>query len=232
MKATIYNGLYSPNVTLSDVSVSCQSGNCTWPVYSSLAICASTADVSASLKSSCSTLDPKQCNYSLPSGGSLAGKDDIMSISTTDNTAFTSLAFAKTNPVIDFYTFLISNKTSQPLLLESALHLCVQSYNTSVINGKTHTRELAFWTHLNITQDYVVEVPNDPAKYVMGYYSFKTMTAFLKNILQGRYEINGDTPIYGSDAIEVLVDTLLAEPYDEAAMMNFLNGLATSMTNT
>ena len=86
----------------------------------------------------------------------------------------------KTNPVIDFFTFLISNKTSQPLLLESALHLCVQSYNTSVINGKTETRELAFWTHLNITQDYVVEVPNDPAKYVMGYYSFRTMTAFLK----------------------------------------------------
>lgn len=149
MKASIYNGLYNPNVTLSDVSASCQSGNCTWPLYSSLAICASTADVSASLKSSCSTLDPKQCNYSLPSGGSLAGKDDFMSISTTDNTTFTSLAFADTKPMIDFFTFLISNKTSDPILLESALHLCVQSYNTSVTNGKTETRELNVWTHLN-----------------------------------------------------------------------------------
>ena len=155
-----------------------------------------------------------------------------MSISTTDNTAFTSLAFAKTNPVTDFFTFFISNKTSQPLLLESALHLCVQNYNTSVINGKTETRELSVWTHLNTTQDYVVEVPNDPAKYVMNYYSFNTITAFLKNILQGRYKVNDGTPIYGSDAIEVLVDTLLMEPYNEAAMLNFLNGLATSMTNT
>ena len=40
MKASIYKGLHSPNVTLSDVSASCNSGNCTWPTYSSLTICA------------------------------------------------------------------------------------------------------------------------------------------------------------------------------------------------
>lgn len=83
-----------------------------------------------------------------------------------------------------------------------------------------------------MSQDYVVQVPNDPARYVMGYYSFNTLNAFLKNIFQGRYQIKGDNPIYGSDAIEVLVDTLLVEPYDEAAMLLFLQGLATSMTNT
>ena len=232
MKASIYYGLYSPNATLSDVSASCNSGNCTWPMYSSLAICASTADVTTSLRTSCSTLNSTQCNYSLPSGGSLAGKNDFMSISTTDDVGFTSIAFPNTSPVIDFFTFLISNKTSQPLLLESTLHLCAQRYKTSVINGKTETKELASWTSLNTTQDYVVEVPNDPAEYVMSYYSFNTMNAFLRNILQGRYEINGDIPIYSSDAIEILVDTLLVEPYDEAAMVNFLSGLATSMTNT
>ena len=232
MKASIYNGLYSPNVTLSDVPASCNSGNCTWPAYSSLAICSSTTDVSSSLRSSCSPLDPKQCNYSLPSGGSLAGKNDFMSISTTDNLAFTSLAFGNTQPLIDFFTFVISNKTSEPLLLESVLNVCVQSYNTSVINGKTITNKLQTWTDLNTTQDYVVIVPNDTAKYVMNYYSFNTMNAFLKNIFRGRYEKDVDTPIYGSDVIEVLVDTLLVEPYDEAAMIIFLNGLATSMTNT
>lgn len=155
-----------------------------------------------------------------------------MSISTTDSLAFTSLAFENTEPLIDFFTFLMSNKTSEPLLLESVLTLCVQGYNTSVINGKTITKELHIWTDLNTTQDYVVIVPNDTATYVMNYYSFNTMNAFLENIFRGRYEKQGDTPIYGSDAIEVLVDTLLVEPYDEAAMTNFLNGLATSMTNT
>ena len=211
MKASIYYGLYSPNGTLPDVSAPCNSGNCTWPVYTSLAICASTADVTTSLRTSCSTLDSTQCDYSLPSGGSLAGKNNFMSISTTDDVGFISIAFPNTSPVIDFFAFLISNKTSQPLLLESSLHLCAQSYNTSVINGKTEKKELASWTNLNTTQDYVVEVPDDPTEYVMGYYSFNTMNAFLRSILQGRYEIDGDIPIYGSDAIEILVDTLLVE---------------------
>ena len=155
-----------------------------------------------------------------------------MSISVADDAAFTSLAFANTNAVIDFYTFLISNKTSQPLLLESALHLCVQSYNTSVVNGRTETKELTSWTTPNITDKYEVEVPNDPARYVMGLNSFNTMNDFLEGILRGRYKIVGDVAVYESDAIEVLVESLLVEPYDEAAMMSFLNGLATSMTNT
>lgn len=232
MKASVYNGLYNPNATLSDISASCNSGNCTWPLYSSLAICASTADVSTSLKSSCSTPESNNCNYSLPSGGSLAGNEDFMSIITTDDNTSTSIAFIYTTPIIDFFTFFISNRTAQPLLLESALHLCVQQYNTSVVNGKTQTKEQMSWKQLNMSQDYVVQVPNDPARYVMGYYSFNTLNAFLKNIFQGRYQIKGDNPIYGSDAIEVLVDTLLVEPYDEAAMLLFLQGLATSMTNT
>ena len=231
MKASIYNGIYNSKATLSDVSASCESGNCTWPAYSSLAICASTVDVTAFLQSSCSTLDAKQCDYSLPSGGSLAGKNDFLSLLATDENTSSSIAFAQTDPVIDFYTFLISNKTSKPILLESALHLCVQSYNTSVTSGKTETKELTSWSSLNSTEDYVLEVPDDDTQYMMSRYSFNTMNAFLRSILQGRYEIVNDIPIYGSDVIEVLVDTLLVEPYDIAAMVDFLNGLATSMTN-
>ncbi len=230
MKASIYNGLYDPNSTLSDISASCLSGSCTWPLYSSLAICASTAGVSKSLNSSCSASN--QCNYSLLNGGSLAGSDDTMSILTTNEEDITSVAFARTTPVIDFFTLLISNRTSKPLLLESALHLCVQQYDTSVVNGKTETQERTRWTSLNMTQDYMIEVPGDPARYVMNYYSFKTMHEFLEKMFQGRYEVIDDSPNYGSDVIEVLVDALLVEPYDEAAMEIFLRGLAMSMTNT
>ncbi len=37
--------------------------------------------------------------------------------------------------------------------------------------------------------------------------------------------------VSGMDAIEVLVDSLLQEPYDQVAMAIFLNGFATSITN-
>ena len=232
IKAGIYKGLYSPNATLSDVQASCQSGNCTWPAYSSLAICASTADVSTSMKSSCSASDTKHCNYSLPSGAILAGDNEFISILSTDNETATSIAFQQTNPLADFFTFLISNKTSEPLLLESALHLCVQNYDTRVVNGKTQTKELNEpWTDLNTTISYEVIVPDDPAHYLMGKLSFETIQAFLKHIFQGQYNITNNNPIYGSDAIEVFVETLLVAPYDLAAMINFLTGFATCMTN-
>ena len=108
----------------------------------------------------------------------------------------------------------------------------MQSYNTSVISGKTETKELTSWSNLNSTLDYVVKVPDDDTQYVMSRYSVITMNDFLRNIMQGRYTVINGNPIYESDAIEVLVDTLLVEPYDLAAMVKFLNGLATSMTNT
>ena len=231
MKASIYNGLYNPMIALSDVSASCNSGNCSWPQYNSLAICALTSDVTSSLRSSCSNSTPSVCNYSLPNGPSLASKNEHMSLLTTDD-ASPSVAFAQINSVTDFFTFLISNKTGQPILLESVLQLCVQTYNTTVINGRTETKELGSSSNLNSTLDYTLYAPDDDTTYVVSRYSFNTMNTYLKTIFQGRYAINDGLPTYGSDAIEVLVDSLLAEPYDLAAMIDFLNGMATSMTNT
>ena len=232
MKASVYNGLYNPTISLSDVSASCGSGNCSWPRYNSLAICALTSDVTLSLRSSCPTSDPSSCDYSLPGGASLATKNEHMSLLTTDDESSTSVAFAQMDPVLDFFTFLISNKTGQPILLESVLQLCVQTYNTTVINGKTETKELESSSNLNSSLDYRLNLPDDDTVYLVSRYSFNTMNAFLRTIFRGHYTINDGLPTYGSDAIEVLVDTLLAEPYDEAAMVPFLNGLATSMTNT
>lgn len=233
MKGSVFNGLYNPSTTLSDITVSCGSGNCTFPVHYSLAICAWTADVTPLLQKSCSQSDQTQCNYTLPSGDSLAGPNDIMSILTTSSPSPKSIAFANSSPIIDFYTFVISNQTSQPLLLESAFHLCVQRYNTTVTNGKTLTRQLgSSLTNLSYTNPYNVSVPKDPGTdYTMGYYSFSGMTDFLATVFRGRYTVIDDKPTYGSDAIEVFVDALLVPPYDLPAMQTILAGVATSMTN-
>ena len=154
-----------------------------------------------------------------------------MSILPTSDDNSDSIAFAQTDPLINFYTFLISNQTSKPLLLESALHLCVQSYNTTVTNGATRTELLSSWKNINSTLDYVLEVPDDDRSYVMSRYSFNTMHAFLAKVLLGRYKIIDSNPYYETDVVEILVNTLFIAPYDIAAMSIFLNGLATSMTN-
>lgn len=233
IKGSVFNGLYNPNTTLSDVTASCKTGNCTLPVHYSLAICASTADVTPILQKSCSQPDQAKCNYTLPSGDSLAGPNDIVSILTTSSPSPNSIAFANSSPIIDFYTFVMSNQTFQPILLESALHLCVQRYNTTVTNGKTLTRQLgSSLTHLSHINPYNVSVPdNRDTHYTMGGYSFFTMTDFLTTVFRGRYTVLDNMPTYGSDAIEVFVDALLVPPYDLPAMQNILAGVATSMTN-
>lgn len=50
MKGAIQNGLFSQNSVVLDLQPSCSTGNCTWPPYQSLAICARTANVTSSLK--------------------------------------------------------------------------------------------------------------------------------------------------------------------------------------
>ena len=67
----------------------------------------------------------------------------------------------------------------------------------------------------------------------MGQYSFNSLASFLATVINGSYIVDADETItYETDAIEVLVNTLLVEPYDQEAMVIFLNGLTISMTNS
>lgn len=68
-----------------------------------------------------------------------------MSLIPADEDKFTSIAFPQSTYIFDFFTFLISNKTSAPILLESSFNLCVQSYNVSVSNGKTSIEIMDTW---------------------------------------------------------------------------------------
>lgn len=175
------------------------------------------------------------CTYSLPTGVILAGKNDVMSLTPADGERFASVAFPHTVPIMDIFVFIVSNKTGAPVLLESSLNLCVQSYNISVSNGKASTALLNSWHALNTSQNLVVEVPGSNSTFKMGDASYNSLAIFLRTIFNGTYTIENGIPTYGSgtgsDVIQVLADTLFIAPWDEAAMANFLLRLATSMTN-
>lgn len=58
MIASIYDGLAQGNSNLSALAPSCSTGNCTWDMYSSLAICASVVDISSTIqKNACNLTD-------------------------------------------------------------------------------------------------------------------------------------------------------------------------------
>ena len=233
-KAGVYNGLYNNQTSLSENQPSCPSGKCSWPLYSTLAVCAYVADVSQYIQThtySSSGFGETEI-YMLPSGAILGTGYERMTLRSTAD-GFDSLLFQNTTSLIDFYTFFHSNKTGNPTLLESSLQVCAQTLNTSVTNGETQTLELSRVTALDKSGDLQITVPGDNNTYTMGQYSFNSLASFLATVINGSYIVDADETItYETDAIEVLVNTLLVEPYDQEAMVIFLNGLTISMTNS
>lgn len=71
-----------------DVTPTCPTGNCTWPIYTSLGVCSQCFDVSHQVDTSCSTyntwqiaqahkpvlIPTYQCSYTLPNGLRLGGR--------------------------------------------------------------------------------------------------------------------------------------------------------------
>ena len=210
---------------------------CSWQPHTTLAVCAYVADVSQFIQEhsySSSSYDMTTF-YTLPSGGYLAGRYENMSITSTNSTNFASLAFSNvpvTASISNFYTFFFSRQTGMPTLLETSLQLCTQTLNATVTNGTTNTVEISRSTTVVESGGHIVLVPGDETIYTMGDYSYNNLHSFLPTIFRGIYTIDAEKNInYGSDAIEVLVDTLLVMPYDLEAMALFLNGFATSVTN-
>src|ERR1700733_10906052 len=78
MKAAVLNGMFvgDPNPSL---SFTCPTGNCTWPDFSTLAVCSSCVDMSHYMQQVCSATNDTtssnsaRCGWSLPNGASLNG---------------------------------------------------------------------------------------------------------------------------------------------------------------
>jgi hypothetical protein len=165
MKGAFSNGLFAgANVTIDDVSPTCTTGNCTFPDYKSLAVCAMSADVTSHLMVNSTKQELKYC---LPGGFCAvnnASKDYLGStlratvtsavtqadeLATKNGRAFkyTSLAFADhSSPVSDFY-IIYANTTDDHsgtqgvhwAAIEFALHWCAPTLSTHVTNGTATT---------------------------------------------------------------------------------------------
>lgn len=190
--------------SLSSVSPSCNTGNCTWDIYPSLGLCVNTVDVSHMLmNNTCNTtalnkkfeslgnLNPGYpCfNYSLPfhannlvssgsatttQGGTLIPTfsnaktvlenamlcdvaEDLLATKTDLSFLTLSTGFYSDFSLTDINLLYqpgiensIKSALPPPVALQSSLQLCVQSYNTTVTDGKTSTRVVSHEL-LNVT---------------------------------------------------------------------------------
>jgi hypothetical protein len=178
--AAIYDGL-NGGLNLSDVAPRCSTGNCTWDLYDSIAICASPVAnlthllnrIALNNDSDCSIWDTGSdhlCNYTLPNGAYLTGLDMFINITSIGFNSFSStsipspaypgnqtlasIAFSDIPVILDFFMIYYSPSINNVAAIEGSLSFCGQTYNTSVNHGQTNTTEIQRWGQLNTTQAY------------------------------------------------------------------------------
>lgn len=167
MKAAIQSGLYSAFSDVLDLPAVCSSGNCTWPSYRSLAICARSANVTTQLKNrevpvgggTATRWYTSDHNYIMDRGEQLfnvssvgkivsvpLGQGDPFSTGNEGNedaldfgasVAFSNVSSPLANGIL-IYT--ISRETPSIFVAtEFVLQWCIQNYTTSVTNGTSST---------------------------------------------------------------------------------------------
>ena len=172
MQSAIQRGIFSGESVIDPIRPLCSSGNCTWAPYQSLAVCASSANITLKLKNS-------KNGYTLPGGPYLKpGPTDVIlnfssvgiQESTEDGSDFLnfnrSSAYKNvSSPIAD--VFFVYQPKPQPLsgtgqggtvveppdpdpnAIEFVLQWCVQTFTTTVLNGIPDTQKTT--TFLNFT---------------------------------------------------------------------------------
>jgi hypothetical protein len=235
MKGAILNGIYSSSkITINDTLPTCTTGNCTFPVYQSLAVCATTADVTPHLQNMTTKEEMKWC---LPGGfcasTNFSGKLGQPSITTmatiasavtqANNSAarasrprsslnYTSLAFANhPAPIADFYLIYYNFTKSGPIVeqpwaaVEFTLDWCVPTFSTSVTNGTATTSRLPDpFMAFDATHGYYVRAR--PAGEDIAIFSdtHATLQRYLNLTLSGSAYWSEQDSYTDSDAVQML----------------------------
>jgi hypothetical protein len=151
VKAAIMAGLLTStnNGNQFNVQPLCATGNCSWPLYQSLAVCSSCADVTSNL-----TITPSQdltpAVLLLPNNVSYipSTSDTEVSVINTSETNARSIAFLNHTDstiidvflILDNYTWgpsnhLLNTSIGGPYVAECILEFCIQNYTATGYNG-------------------------------------------------------------------------------------------------
>jgi hypothetical protein len=142
MKAAIYNGMLTENIP--PLTASCPTGNCTWPVTPSVAVCGACSE--STYERSCNVTN---CNYILPSGNvatlanNTAGDEGIgFYVNNSQGAIYNSskhdrFYLANFDVLGAPYSSLARPwPNSETVSQECALWMCVQTYEVKTLSSK------------------------------------------------------------------------------------------------
>ncbi|KAI9738733.1 MAG: hypothetical protein M1834_008238 [Cirrosporium novae-zelandiae] len=239
MKAAIYNGIYSSDISSIDFSPSCDSGNCTWPKYSTLAISSQCADVTNHISQNCS--DVTKCPARLPDGP-LLHVFYYLNVTTYDMWGNQTLAFKNIpNRLLDFVTMYSPssfNNASDVKAFECILYFTVNSYSGTTMtngvlseNGTTWYPKEAF---LDDASTWEFDSPSESSgtgedsHFEIAASSLVGFWSIFPDLFNGTvYGSPASPPFYSSDTMQAFRSS--AESLGR--MQKLFTNLATSMTN-
>ena len=231
MKSAVYRGIFDADDPQAEIPYTCTTGNCTWPSFASLAICNQCADLSAQVKRECS--GSKCYRTFLPSGPTLSDPSGQLNCSLTNN----STALNDINASVVRFSCLVSKQMNHSDLLSAAecsMWYCVQSYETSVIDGKPVHKVLSSWRNdsaqLGLSSDLFFRPPSsilnsaeDPSEFRVERFAAEAMNSFMTEKLKGWGNITNTGSHFSSDIMQAI--------YSTNNLTRMIERLAASMTN-
>ncbi|KAI1752198.1 hypothetical protein F4782DRAFT_547139 [Xylaria castorea] len=145
----IYDGIIA--VTVSDVLVSCETSNCTWPIFPSLAVCGACTE--SLFNTSCDS--EKGCSYSMPSGTSIfdtPGAPFQYHFTVAPSNRSSTIPDTSSKAIISIFDILSSAKTPRNNVVQAStcgLWFCLRSYNVTVTNGLVDRSMTVEWSKSN-----------------------------------------------------------------------------------
>ena len=233
MKAAIYNGVFAiGNEAQHGVDHTCRTGNCTWPEFSSLAVCSQCEDITSLIRKD----RDNKGGYilSLPNGPSLSGllggqiNSSVTNISSTLDMIQAS---------VFRFSSLVSrrvNHSDDAFAIECAMWYCVQSYKTYVEDSVFYQKILSSWRNdsatLALRSDLFYDVPTTErptvasnSTYRVAFLAAEALNSFMSNTFTGSGGLNKTGSAFSSDVQQALYNTMNIPAR--------INNLAIAMTN-
>lgn len=247
MKAAVYDGMFKP-WTANDLAPNCPTGNCTFPLFDTLAVCSKCLDVSNQVVVNNPPSEPSKLSgsqtvsYTIPGGaitefsvlfqeGNLAQGPTI--ISTTDiPSSLSKTVLGLQDPLLMLVVYQFPDVALRiqdgnyynklPTTHECALYFCVNTYNSTVVNGQSNSTLVSSWTSetgtptvggalspkgMQGTKDAVFQ---HNRTYTIPAGTLANLKSWLNVTLQGTMNTTFsifDQPTWANDEIQVLNET-------------------------
>lgn len=180
LKAAIYEGLYGRAGVLTPI---CSTGNCTWPVFTSLAIC-----------NQCQEFSFEYVDHKLPSG--LWFNDTIPDLGYETMIVASGLLPVE-DPEIKSPRLANISISGPGNGYECVLYWCIQEYNSSVRSGIFREDILTTWrqepSSISVIAEHNPKKQNGEISHTTGYYFFGSHTATAEMFKNQTFSLSNDS---------------------------------------